>query len=196
MIMRTSATAAGPASASGKRHDQDGVAVRTKSAARDVMGIARDIDLFDAADDSPAPAVAPIEPDSGGVSEPAPTAATTIYAPKRSRAEILQCARAAKGALRRIAERELAYAIADWLEGGEFTAQDAVFAPYDGLSLKLRADGNLLVAEGHPVLRRHPIRQGGRRAPEIVASGHSLAEKEARPICHYVLQGDHRRMFR
>jgi hypothetical protein len=151
-----------------------------------------ELDLFATLDDDESvemvQLIVPPDNDDFGLSNPAPSCVTAATdTPKRSQADILQRARAAKAALRRIIERELAYAIADWLDGGEFAAQDAVFNPYDGLKLKLRAHGDLLVADGHAILDRS--------TREIVATGHSLAEKEARPICRYVLRGDHLLIF-
>ena len=105
----------------------------------------------------------------------------TPQTPEAPRAPVKGPARAI---LRPITERDLAFAAAGWLAGGAFTAEGTVC----GKNLRLRVEGDVLSADGHPILDR--------RAREIVAVGNSVVEREARPLCSYVLRGDHTRMWR
>ncbi|QOC54117.1 hypothetical protein [Caulobacter vibrioides] len=92
-------------------------------------------------------------------------------------------------ALRRVSEGELAYAIADWFAGQDFTAQDAMWLPYkQGVNVQLRAQGDTLFHREIPVATRVPV-------PATIPGPKTAAVSDARAVCAVVARGDHQALY-
>lgn len=87
----------------------------------------------------------------------------------------------------RVDERTLAYAVAEWFGGEDFSLQDAMWIPAEGLSVMLRAEGDRLLHRGDLIATRGP--------PQVHEGRRSGALSEARAVCRVVLRGDHLRLY-
>jgi hypothetical protein len=82
--------------------------------------------------------------------------------------------------VRRVKETEFVRAIVDWLEGAEWPFDDARFAPYHGLSIRLRHEGDTLAMGGVPIISRSPPQL--LRLP-LDKPKDATARSEARGLC-------------
>ena len=82
---------------------------------------------------------------------------------------------------RRIGEATLALAVAEWLAGADFPAQDACWVPYAGSSVLIRQDGDTLSHRGHVVATRSP--------PAVVRGSFRADISNARAVCSVALRG-------
>lgn len=104
----------------------------------------------------------------------APAIGTPAAGPKKPQPQTLP----------RITEKQLAQAVARWLEGEAWPYDHASFRPYHGLNVRLREQGDQLVEDGVPVLSRNPTVL--LELPEGCRTGDRLG---AREVCAVAVRG-------
>lgn len=87
--------------------------------------------------------------------------------------------------IRRVTERDLVHAVADWLAGEAWSCDDAAFRPYHGLNVKLREVGGMLTEDGVPILSRAPT-----YLHELPLGCRTTNRLEARALCAVAVRGD------
>jgi hypothetical protein len=93
---------------------------------------------------------------------------------------------------RRVTEREMAYAIAQWLAGGPFMLQRAFWpADGDGSGVMLSQDGDCLLLKGNPICTRFPS-----EVIEGAPGTFGAAYLNARAVARIALRGDHLSLYR